>query len=112
MKKSISGMLLAPACIAFAGRFAQSLSAAPILADISVNIGVEAGPPPIPREVIVASPGPGFIWLGGFWDGAPGHYQWTRGHWERPPQGRTHWNAPHWDRDRNGHYRKTEGRWR
>ncbi len=112
MKKSIKVALLAPACIALTGLLAQSLSAAPILANISLNIGIDAGPPPAPREVMVASPGPGYVWLGGYWDGQPGHYQWNRGHWDRPPQGRTRWNAPHWDKDRDGHYHKTEGSWR
>jgi hypothetical protein len=107
----VGGGLGAIALGAVAG---PSASAAPFLADVSINIGLEAGPPPPPREVIVASPGPGYIWLGGYWDGAPGHYRWVRGHWDRPPRGREHarWVAPRWERDHDGHYRKVEGGWR
>jgi hypothetical protein len=97
---------------ALAGLACQSVSASPLLADIQLNIGVEAGPPPPPVEVVVASPGPGFVWVGGYWDGSPGHYQWSRGHWDRPPGGRGNWVAPRWERGNDGHYRKVEGGWR
>jgi hypothetical protein len=97
---------------ALAGLACQSVSASPVLAQIYLNIGVEAGPPPPPVEVMIAYPGPGFVWVGGYWDGAPGNYRWSRGHWDRPPAGRGHWMAPHWDRDNAGHYHKTAGGWR
>ena len=85
-----------------------------MLGEISVNIGVDAPPPPPPREVIVTSPGPGYVWLDGYYDGSPGHYRWVRGHWDRPPHGRerARYYAPHWDRDHNGHYHRVEGGWR
>jgi hypothetical protein len=98
--------------IVLAGMSGQPASASPLLADISVNIGVDAGPPPPREEVIVASPGPDYIWIAGYWDGAPGHYSWTRGHWERPPHGGAHWLPPRWERGNDGHYRKVEGGWR
>jgi hypothetical protein len=88
-------------------------SASTALADLSINIGVEAPPPPPRQEVIVGvSPGPGFVWIGGYWDGSPGHYTWVGGHWDRPPHGNSQWYAPHWDRDKDGHYHQTRGEWR
>jgi hypothetical protein len=99
--------------LSLAGFSTPSTSASTILADISINIGIEA-PPPAPRqEVIVGvSPGPGFVWIGGYWDGAPGHYAWVGGHWDRPPHEHSQWFAPHWDKDRDGHYHQTKGEWR
>ena len=89
------------------------LTASTALADLSINIGVEAPPPPPRQEVIVGvSPGPGFVWIGGYWDGSPGHYTWVGGHWDRPPHGNSQWYAPHWDRDKDGHYHQTRGEWR
>jgi hypothetical protein len=88
-------------------------AAAPFLGDISLNISVDAPPPPPRTEIIIgARPGPDYVWIGGYWDGEPGHYVWVSGHWDRPPHGHAEWSAPHWDRDRDGHYHQTRGEWR
>jgi len=90
-----------------------AVSASPALAEISVNIGIE-GPPPPRHEVIVERdrPGPDYIWVGGFWDGAPGHYTWRAGHWDRPPHAHAEWMAPRWEKDHDGHYHQVKGEWR
>jgi hypothetical protein len=99
--------------LSIAGFAIPAATAAKTLADISINIGIEAPPPPPRQEVIVGiSPGPDFIWIGGYWDGAPGHYRWVGGRWGRPPHAHGEWSAPHWDRDKDGHYRQTKGEWR
>jgi hypothetical protein len=99
--------------LSLAGFSAPSVAASPVLADLSINIAVDAPPPPIRRELIVGvSPGPDYVWIGGYWDGAPGHYVWVGGHWDRPPHAHGQWMAPHWDKDRDGHYHQTKGEWR
>jgi hypothetical protein len=100
--------------VALAGFPASKATAAPILADLSVNITVDAPPPPPRHEVIVERdrPGPEYVWVGGFWDGAPGHYVWVAGHWDRPPHGHAAWFAPHWEKDHEGHYHQVKGEWR
>lgn len=98
--------------LTLAGFSVPSLHASTMLADISINIGLDA-PPPMRHEVVVGvRPGPDYIWIGGFWDGSPGHYAWVPGHWDRPPHPHAQWFAPHWDRDRDGHWRQTRGEWR
>jgi hypothetical protein len=98
--------------LSLAGFSLPAASASAGLADISISIGVDAAPPPPRREVIVGvSPGPDFVWIGGYWDGVPGHYSWVGGRWERPPHGHGHWSPPHWDKDRDGHYHQTKGGW-
>jgi len=90
----------------------SSDAASPFLGDIQLNISVDAPPPPPQPEVIVGvRPGPDFVWIGGYWDGTPGHYVWVAGHWDRPPHGHADWIAPHWDWDRDGHYHMTRGEW-
>jgi WXXGXW repeat (2 copies) len=81
---------------------------------ISLNIHVEDAPPPPRREVVVEShrPGPDYVWVGGYWDGAPGRYTWVNGHWDRPPHGHARWFAPHWERDHDGHFHQIRGEWR
>jgi hypothetical protein len=99
--------------IAIAGLLEPQLSGSPLLADISVNL-VIAGPPPPRQEVIVERdrPHPDFVWVGGYWNGYPGHYAWAGGHWERPPHPHSHWVAPRWERDHDGRYRQVKGEWR
>jgi WXXGXW repeat (2 copies) len=88
-------------------------AASPFLGDISLNIVVDAPPPPPRTEVIVGvSPGPDYVWIGGYWDGAPGHYTWVGGRWDHPPHGHGQWFAPHWDKGHDGHYHQTKGEWR
>jgi hypothetical protein len=89
-------------------------SASPLLAEVSINVVIDA-PPPAPRhEVIVERdrPGPDYVWIDGYWDGTPGHYVWVAGRWDRPPHPHGRWMAPHWDKDRDGHYHMTRGEWR
>jgi hypothetical protein len=99
--------------LSFVGLATPSFASSPILGDISLNIQVDAPPPPPRAEVVVGvAPGPDYVWVGGFWDGSPGHYVWVRGHWDHPPHGHGAWVAPHWDRDRDGHYHQVKGEWR
>jgi hypothetical protein len=70
-----------------------------------------SAPPPVRVEVRGVAPGPGFIWINGYWGYTGGRYAWVPGRWERPPHPRSRWEEGRWERhgDRWG-YRK--GRWR
>jgi hypothetical protein len=92
---------------------APTLSATPLMADISLNITVDAPPPPPRHEVIVGvRPGPDYIWIDGYWEGTPGHYTWVGGRWDRPPHPHATWYAPRWEKDHDGHYHQVKGEWR
>jgi hypothetical protein len=108
--KTLGGLGL----LAVAAMPAPAASITPLLAGITVNVEIDAPPPPPRHEIVIERdrPGPDFVWVEGFWDGSPGHYVWVAGHWDRPPHGHGHWNAPHWDRDHDGHYHMTRGEWR
>ena len=43
---------------------------------------VVAAPPP-QVEVIGLAPGPGYIWISGFWNAMGGRQVWIGGHWQR-----------------------------
>jgi hypothetical protein len=100
--------------ISVAGLATPAFATSLMLGDISLNIVVDAPPPPPRQEVIVGvSPGADFVWVGGYWDGSPGHYVWVGGRWDHSPHGHgQQWSAPHWDKDRDGHYHQTKGEWR
>ena len=55
---------------------------------------VNEPPPPPETETIIASPGPDYIWIGGYWGWGGGHWQWQGGHWARPPHRGAVWAAP------------------
>lgn len=74
------------------------------------QVVVVAAPPPPRREVVYAPPGPGFIWVNGYWAWRGGRYVWIAGRYERPPHGHHRWQEPRWER-RGGNYIFIEGRW-
>lgn len=77
----------------------------------NAQIYVRIGPPPPRREVVVARPGPQYVWVGGYhrWDG--NRYNWQPGSWVLPPGRYHHWVPGHWRNSRRGYY-WVEGHWR
>ncbi len=72
---------------------------------------VESEPPPPQTEVVVASPGPDFVWVGGYWGFNAGRREWVRGTWQRPPHPHATWVAPRWEHHGRG-YVFVRGTWR
>ncbi len=68
-------------------------------------------PPAAGFGVVGVAPGPGYVWVNGYWEGRGGSWQWVRGSWVRPPRHGAVWVAPSYRPYRNGyHYRP--GYWR
>ena len=71
----------------------------------ATNYVVDQPPvPPRPQpEVVVYQPGPGYVWIPGYWafDGA--HYVWLGGRWGYPPHRRYRaYMTPHWEHRSSG----------
>ena len=95
-----SGLLIAALTAATA--------AVPAVGQIGVVIG--RTPPPMRYERRGPMPGPGYVWVDGFWNWRDGRYIWVPGHWDRPPYAGAYWSHPHYDRYDDGwHYH--EGHW-
>ena len=77
----------------------------------SGRVYVRTGPPPMRTEAVIVSPGPGYVWVPGYYRYDGGGYVWVGGRWDRPPRGRGRWVPAHWERDRRGWY-FVEGHWR
>lgn len=79
------------------------------------GVGIEVGlpPPALRAEVGIASPGPGYLWVPGYWDWAAARadWVWVPGTWERPPHARAVWVAPRYHQ-RRGHWMYEHGHWR
>lgn len=67
-------------------------------------------PPPAPRyEPIPVAPGPGYLWIGGYWSWQVNRHVWIGGRWALPPAGHV-WVPHRWDRGRRG-WSERPGHW-
>ena len=73
---------------------------------------VRTPPPPPPRYGAVGyAPGPGYVWIDGYWDRRGSQWYWSNGSWMRPPRPRAVWVPHNWRRHGDG-YRFYRGHWR
>lgn len=61
-----------------------------------------AAPPQMPAEAVVVAPGPGYVWIAGYWNWAGGRYAWAPGRWAVPPRPGLRWIPRHWAQGPNG----------
>ncbi len=76
----------------------------------AVVVAPQPPPPPPVETVVVTSPGPGYVWIGGEWIWNGGWY-WARGHWGVPPHPYRIWVGSSWGRGPHGWHRYP-GHWR
>ena len=76
-----------------------------------LGIYARTAPPPIRVESYGPAPGPGYVWINGYWGYRGNDYVWNAGRWERPPRGRRRWEDGRWEH-RGNRYVWHEGRWR
>lgn len=87
-------------------------------AGCTVGVGYDdeyevGGPPPaLQDDVVIASPGPGYVWIGGDyeWNVGAKEYRWRAGRWEQPPRARASWQKGHYEM-RNGRHYYRPGHW-
>ena len=70
----------------------------------------EAPPAPLQETVVVAAPGPDYVWIGGEWVWN-GRWFWRAGYWGYPPYPHAVWIGGGWHEGPHGWYR-SPGRWR
>lgn len=83
----------------------------PMTAGAQIQVVTTLAPPSPMAETPPPSPGPGFVWVAGFWAWNGARHIWTAGHWEQPPQPAQTWEAPRWEPE-GRQYRFHPGRWR
>jgi hypothetical protein len=73
--------------------------------------GVNVGPPPpMFWGPVGVPPGPGWVWIDGFYTWGGNNWMWQPGRWARPPHPGWVWRRPTYVRTRNG-FRMHQGRW-
>jgi hypothetical protein len=79
-------------------------------AEVGVAISVRIGPPVLPVYVQPVCPGPGFIWVPGYWAYGEDGYFWVPGTWVEPPEVGLLWTPGYWGWD-DGFYIWHAGYW-
>ncbi|HEY0514371.1 MAG TPA: hypothetical protein VGH73_20875 [Thermoanaerobaculia bacterium] len=88
--------------IVFAVALTMLVSALAFAPAASARVWVRGGvqvygpPPPLRHEVLIARPGPRYVWVPGYWNWEPyrRHYVWIGGRWLLPPYPRAAWVGP------------------
>jgi len=83
----------------------------PPAADYEAVVAPQPPPPPLVDEYYYPAPGPGYVWIGGYWGWYGGRWVWYRGRWAWPPHRHAVWVGGHWER-RGGGGVWISGRWR
>lgn len=89
-------------CSVFFLLFAAVMVTAPAQSSafVSVGVSVTIAPPPIPVYVQPLCPGPGFIWVPGYWAWDPDYgYYWVPGTWVFSPFVGALWTPGYWGWD-------------
>ena len=81
----------------------------PAFSQVGIVIGRNP-PPPMRWERRPPPPGPGSVWIDGFWSWRDGRYVWIPGHWDRSPYAGAYWSHGHWDHYPDG-WHWHEGHW-
>ena len=79
----------------------------PYAAEEGPVVGV--APPPSRYEAVPVAPGPGYVWIGGYWGWNLGRHVWIGGRWAMPPAGHA-WVPGAWGRHGDG-WRYRGGYW-
>ncbi len=79
-------------------------------AQVAVGISARIGPPPLPIYAQPMCPGPGFIWVPGYWAYGPMGYYWVPGTWVMAPRVDYLWTPGYWGWG-NGFYIWHPGYW-
>ncbi|MGE5243818.1 MAG: hypothetical protein ACM3SQ_06295 [Betaproteobacteria bacterium] len=76
------------------------------------RVYVRVRPPAPVVDVRAAVPGPGYVWVPGFYRWSGGAYVWERGRWARPPRARAVWVPGRWVHARRHGWYFVDGHWR
>jgi hypothetical protein len=68
------------------------------------------GPPPPRVEYYGVAPGPGYVWVPGYWQWSSNTYVWVPGRWATPPHPRAVWIPGRYVQRRGG-YLYRPGHW-
>jgi WXXGXW repeat (2 copies) len=87
---------LIPFALAAGLAAALPLAAPPAVAQVAIGVSVTVAPPPLPLYAQPVIPGPGYVWVPGYWAWGPYGYYWVPGTWVQPPAPGLLWTPGYW----------------
>jgi hypothetical protein len=84
------------AALLMAGSLALAAIVLPTNAVAQVELTVTIAPPPLPLYEQPPIPGPGYLWVPGYWSYGPYGYFWVPGTWVEPPAIGLLWTPGYW----------------
>jgi hypothetical protein len=69
---------------------------APAYGQVEVVITADVAPPVLPVYDQPPIPGPGYLWIPGYWAWSGYEYYWVPGYWATPPAVGLYWTPPYW----------------
>ena len=106
IKRKILGMLVLAGGLALAAGCAVYVPGP----EVEGGVVVSSEPPPLQVEVVPVSPGPAYVWIGGFWEWHD-HWVWIPGHYAACPRPDAVWVGPVWHHEGHGWVHRP-GHWR
>jgi WXXGXW repeat (2 copies) len=75
---------------------AIALCLSPLAGRAQFEFSITIGPPPLPVYEQPPVPGPGYLWVPGYWSYGPYGYFWVPGTWLQPPEVGLLWTPGYW----------------
>ena len=110
MQKSMRLLLCASTTALILGAAPIGAFIAPAQAQVAVAISATIAPPLLPVYAQPPIPGPGYLWIPGYWAWNAQEYYWVPGYWSMPPTVGFYWTPPYWGW-LNGAYVFNAGYW-
>jgi hypothetical protein len=96
MRKSMRLLLCASTATLILGAAPIGAFITPAEAQVAVTISASVAPPLLPVYEQPPIPGPGYLWIPGYWAWDGTEYYWTPGYWATPPAVGLYWTPPYW----------------
>jgi WXXGXW repeat (2 copies) len=96
MKKPMRFLVCASTAALILGAAPIGVFIAPAQAQVAASVTAGVAPPLLPVYAQPPIPGPGYLWIPGYWAWNGLEYYWVPGYWAMPPAVNLFWTPPYW----------------
>ena len=96
MKKPMRLLVCASVAALIFGAAPIGVFILPAQAQVEASVTAGIAPPLLPVYAQPPIPGPGYLWIPGYWAWSGYEYYWVPGYWALPPAADLYWTPPYW----------------